>query len=465
MPDATTARPVLDDVARELGLAPDVLEITGAAGLPGAFRVADAATASVGAALLAASRWLGAERAHLDVADATGVFLADRRLLVDGRAPELWDPVAGDYPTADGWVRLHTNYLWHRAAALRALGLPAEAARADVAAAVAGRAAVEVETAVVAAGGAAAALRSREEWGAHPQSAAVARRPLVEVSAVPVDGAGAGRRAGLGAGLGSGAGGGRGGRRLRVLDLTRVIAAPTATKVLAAVGADVLRLDPPDFAELAPLVADTTAGKRCARLDVRADADRFGALVAAADVLVCGLRPGALARLGWPEERLRSVNPSLVLAELSAYGDSGAWAGRRGFDSLVQMVSGIAHEGMVRARADRPVPLPAQALDHASGWLLAAGVLTAAVRRREDGLGRNVQVVLARTGQWIDGLGRQDPAEVAAAPDALGQPGRVDVVRSAVGEVTRVSCPGELDGRPLAWAGPPYPLGSAPAEF
>ena len=148
-----------------------------------------------------------------------------------------------------------------------------------------------------------------------------------------------------------------------------------------------------------------------------------------------------------------------MLAELSAYGDSGPWAGRRGFDSLVQMVSGIAHEGMVRAGADRPVPLPAQALDHASGWLLAAGVLTAAAQRREDGLGRRVRVVLARTGQWIDGLGRQEPA------DGADLPGRVEVVRSAVGEVTRVACPGELDGRALAWAGPPSPLGSAPAVF
>src|SRR4051812_5094211 len=441
MADPSTARPVLDEVARGLDLAPDPLEVVGEAALPGAFRVADAATASVGAALLAASRWLGAERARLDVADATGVFLADRRLLVDGHAPELWDPVAGDYPAADGWVRLHTNYLWHRAAALRALGLPAEVERAEVAVAVADRAAVEVETAVVAAGGAAAALRSREEWAVHPQAVEVARRPLVEVSTV------------------AGTGGDRGGERLRVLDLTRVIAAPTATKVLAAIGADVLRLDPPGFSELAPLVADTTAGKRCARLDVRADAETFGALVAAADVLVCGLRPGALDRLGWPEDRLRSMNPSLVLAELSAYGDSGPWAGRRGFDSLVQMVSGIADEGMVRARADRPVPLPAQALDHASGWLLAAGVLTAAAQRREDGLGRRVRVVLARTGQWIDGLGRQEPA------DGADLPGRVEVVRSAVGEVTRVACPGELDGKAMTWAGPPSPLGSAPPVF
>jgi crotonobetainyl-CoA:carnitine CoA-transferase CaiB-like acyl-CoA transferase len=441
MADASTAARLLDDVLQGLDLDPAELDVVGSATLPGAFRVADAATTSVGAALVAASRWLGARRARLDVAAAAGVFQADRRLLLDGRPPQLWDPVAGDYPTADGWVRLHTNYPWHRTAALRALGLPADAARPDVAAVVAVRPAVEIETAVQSAGGAAAALRSPEEWRAHPQSAAVAARPLVELTrlpdaAPPVSG-----------------------RPLRVLDLTRVIAGPTATKVLAAFGADVLRLDPPGFEELAPLVAETTAGKRCARLDIRSASDAFGSLVGEADVLVCGLRPGALERLGWPQDRLRAVNPSLVVAELSAYGDTGPWAGRRGFDSLVQTVDGIAYEGMVKAGADRPVPLPVQALDHASGWLLAAGVLTALLRRREDGRGRHVGVVLARTGQWIDSLGRQTPREDP------GPAAEVEVVASSLGEVTRVVFPGEIDGRRLTWAGAPSPLGSEPPRF
>jgi hypothetical protein len=448
MADASTARGVLDDVARGLGLVPDALELVGSAALPGAFRVADAATAAVGTALIAAARWTGARRARLDVGAATGVFLADRRLRIDGATPELWDPVAGDYPAADGWVRLHTNYPWHRVAALRALELGAHAGRAEVAGVVAGRPVVAVETAVHEAGGAAAALRSREEWAAHPQSAAVDRRRLVEVTTVADAGPGGPDRA------------------PRVIDLTRVIAGPTATKVLAAFGADVLRVDPPGFEELASLVAETTAGKRCARLDVRADDEAFADLVAEADVVVCGLRPGALAGLGWPEERLREVNPSLVLGELSAYGDSGPWAGRRGFDSLVQTVNGMAHEGMLRAGADRPVPLPAQALDHASGWLLAAGVLAALDRRREDGHGRRVGVVLARTGEWIDGLGRQElvPGEVPG--DVPGDvPGEVELVGSELGAVTRVVCPGQLDGRPLAWAGPPSALGSAPVRF
>jgi crotonobetainyl-CoA:carnitine CoA-transferase CaiB-like acyl-CoA transferase len=242
-----------------------------------------------------------------------------------------------------------------------------------------------------------------------------------------------------------------------VLDLTRVIAGPTATKVLAAVGADVLRLDAPGFEEVPALVADTSAGKRCARLDLRDG--RVEPLVAAADVLVCGLRPGALAGLGWTPQRLAEVNPGLVVAELSAYGDTGPWAGRRGFDSLVQTVNGMAAEGKQRAGAQVPVPLPAQALDHASGWLLAAGVLHALTLRRGDGRGRGVRVVLARTGQWLDDLGRQDE------PTSATVPAEVEVITSPLGSVTRVLCPGSLDGRRLQWAGPPSALGSAEPAF
>ena len=465
MADATSSRLALDQAWRSLAGSPvPDLEVTGSAGLPGAFRVADAAVAAVGVALLAAAPLRGVRRVALDVPAATEAFLADRLLQIDGRPPQLWDPIAGDYRAGDGWVRLHTNYPWHRAAALRALEVAPGAGRAVVATAVQERAALDVEDAVNEAGGAAGALRSRQGWAAHPQSAAVADRPLVSVAPT----ASRLRRAPDAA-------------RIRVLDLTRVIAGPTATKVLAALGCDVLRLDPPGFEEVPALVAETTAGKRCALLDIRASGTRFGELLAAADVLVCGLRPGALGRLGWPPERLAQVNPGLVVAELSAYGDTGPWAGRRGFDSLVQMVTGIAAEGMERAAADHPVPLPAQALDHASGWLLAAGVLRALALRAEDGAGRHVGVVIARIAQWLDGLGRQAepppgdrlggrPGEAEVEPSPLGEVvpsplGGVEVVPSPLGEVTRVVFPGEFDGRRIHWAGPPARLGSAEPRF
>jgi crotonobetainyl-CoA:carnitine CoA-transferase CaiB-like acyl-CoA transferase len=190
----------------------------------------------------------------------------------DWTLPPLWDPVAGDYAAADGWIRLHTNAPNHRAIALDVLGAPFE--KAAVAAAVARWNADALETAIVERGGAAATMRSIDAWRAHPQGAAVAREPLVSLERHasdtpaawnvaperPLDG-------------------------IRVLDLTRVLAGPVATRFLAGYGADVLRIDPLDWDE-ASLAPEVTLGKRCARLDLRTRAGvaTFEALLAQADV-------------------------------------------------------------------------------------------------------------------------------------------------------------------------------------
>ena len=456
------------------------------------FRVGDAAVISVGLALALAARAQegqaqeGQARAGrsgrgpapgpvLDRSGAVEVFRSEQHLRVNDRTIAIWDPLAGTYRAADGWVRLHTNYPHHRAAALRALDLPADADRAAVSRVVAARTRFAVEEAVQAAGGAAGALRSPAKWQAHPQAAAVAARPLIGIELLGPDGAatpepvpagtsGAAATTGTQPATNSGPLGG-----LRVLDLTRVIAAPTATKVLAALGADVLRLDAPRFAEVAALVPDTTAGKRCARLDLRTAAGlaAFDELVATADVLVCGLRPGALQRLGRPPAQLLRRNPGLVLAELSAYGDTGPWAGRRGFDSLVQLVTGIAApdaDAVASADPDpaaAPVPLPVQALDHASGWLLVAGVLEALHRRRDDGRARRVGVVLARTAAWLQALGPADPGSSDGTEhDPARAAAWLEEVDSPLGRVRRVRFPGIINGRTTRWGGPPSPLGS-----
>ena len=150
-----------------------------------------------------------------------------------------------------------------------------------------------------------------------------------------------------------------------MLDLTRVIAGPVATRTLALWGADVLRIDPPALPEIEWQHLDGGAGKRTARLDVRSE--RFAELVSQADVLVHGYRPGSL-----PIEALVAARPSLVIASLSAWGAAGPWSGRRGFDSIVQAASGIA---MIESPDGlRPGALPAQALDHTAGYLLAGAV-------------------------------------------------------------------------------------------
>ncbi len=140
---------------------------------------------------------------------------------------------------------------------------------------------------------------------------------------------------------------------LRVLDLTRVLAGPVATRFLAGFGADVVRIDPPGWDEPA-LEPEVTLGKSCARLDLRRDADRatFERLLSGADVLVHGYRPGALDGLGYGAAARQSLAPGLVEVCLDAYGWTGPWAGRRGFDSLVQMSCGIAQAGQDWKQAD-----------------------------------------------------------------------------------------------------------------
>ncbi len=303
--------------------------------------------------------------------------------------PPVWDSVAGDYRAADGWIRLHTNAAAHRAAALSVLGVAED--RAAVGAAVARWQAGDLERAVVVAGGCAAAMQTREQWRAHPQGQAVAAEPLValathSITAIPSWRPQAGRPL---AGL-------------KVLDLTRILAGPVSTRFLAGYGADVLRIDPPAWDE-PTLVPDITLGKRCARLDLRAAPDRarFAALLAQADVLVHGYRPGALDGLGYDAAARRAINPALIDVTLDAYGWSGPWQGRRGFDSLVQMSSGIAHRGMVSRGADKPTPMPAQALDHGTGYLIAATVLRGLTLRLEQGQALNGRLSLARTAESL----------------------------------------------------------------
>ncbi|MGW5341625.1 CoA transferase [Streptomyces sp. NPDC004050] len=423
----------------------------GAARLP----VRELARASVGVCSLAAAE-LAAVRAGRTVADLPGLvvdegavstaFTSERHLRVDGRAPVSFAPLSGFWRTADGWLRTHANYPHHRAALERVLGsgsgsggLTPERLRAELA----GRRAVEVQEAVYAAGGLAVAVT--RGFGA-PQS-------LVEVQRT----GGRGRELGAGRLPASG---------VRVLDLTRVIAGPVATRTLGLLGADVLRIDPPGLPEADDAHADTGFGKRSARLDLadRADREVFGELLAEADVVVAGYRPGALDRYGLAAGELVARRPGLVVAQVCAWGWHGPWAGRRGFDSLVQAGYGIAE---AEAGPDgAPGVLPAQALDHGTGYLLAAGVL----RALAEGGGRVLRFSLAGTASW---LVREVPRQ-PAAPDAHeaheahgpGAPGPGPWLReipSAYGRLRYAAPP--LAGGPRDWPAGPSRWGTDPARW
>jgi CoA-transferase family III len=219
-------------------------------------------------------------------------------------------------------------------------------------------------------------MHERDRWLSSPPGAATAEAPPVVITECPGSGSGSGRSLG-GAVLPFDG--------VRVLDLTRVIAGPVATKFLAGYGADILRIDPPGFEEVPSLLPETTIGKRTTALDLTAPADRatFEQLVAGADVLIAGLRADALPGLGYDDQTLTGLNPELIIASLDAYGWDGPWRDRRGFDSLVQMSCGIAADGAAARGQDEPGPLPVQALDHATGWLLGHMEPAVAKRRSE----------------------------------------------------------------------------------
>ncbi|MEU9377906.1 CoA transferase [Streptomyces sp. NPDC048255] len=372
----------------------------GAGGLnEGPLPVRELARATVGVCALAAAE-LGAVRAGRGVDGAGRVavdegavataFVSERHLRVQGRAPVNFAPLSGFWRTADGWVRTHANYPHHEAALVRALGL-GSATPEGLREAVARWSAVEVQERAYGEGGLAVAVAG--EYG-EPQ-------PLVESVRDP-----GGRDRVLGP-----APQGRPAAGVRVLDLTRVIAGPVATRTLGLLGADVLRIDAPGLAEADDAYADTGFGKRSALLDLGAAQDRavFEGLLAEADVVVTGYRPGALERYGLGAQDLLRRRPGLVVAQLCAWGWQGPWARRRGFDSLVQAGYGIS----ARCAGADGVPgvLPAQALDHGTGYLVAAGVL----RALADGGGYALRCSLAGTASW---LVREVPA--TGAPVAAG---------------------------------------------
>ncbi|MFD0918176.1 CoA transferase [Saccharopolyspora rosea] len=399
---------------------PDELDVVGEPGhLPARLPVEDLAIACVGAALLATGR-----RVRLDTGHLAAAMRSEAHLRVGGEvAGSTFAPLSRFWRAADGWVRTHGNYPWHREALLRALDADESAVES-----VLGRTpSREVEDRVVAAGGIAAAVRTPQQWAAEGPGRAVAVRPLVGTRRIGDAAPRAGREP------------------VRVLDLTRVIAGPVCTRYLGALGADVLRLDPPHRPER-PGSQDALLGKRSAVLDARTPDGlaRLRELLDGADVLVHGYRPGALDRFGLGAEELAERHPGLVVVSLSAWGNTGPWGDRRGFDSIVQAASGVSI--VESPDGERPGALPCQLLDHGTGYLCAAAVLDGLRRQAAEGGTWVRELSLARTAHWLLGQPRTAPRERATDPAPW-------LVR--IGDVTAVAPPGRVDGRPLRWQRPP----------
>jgi len=461
-----TPEAALASLWRDGAWPPEALErvtLTGAEPvLPSSFAVGTAAQVSTAAAALAASE-IGRLRnglvQEISVDMRHAALECCAYFTVDGKRPEAWDKLAGLYRCNDGWLRLHTNFAHHRDGVLKLLGLlgpagGAEIARTAVADALASWSALAFEQAASDAGMVVAAVRRFDEWDAHPQSAALAAQPLVSIERIgdapplawpalphecrPLGG-------------------------LRVLDLTRILAGPVGTRALAAYGAEVLMVNAPHLPNIEAII-DMSRGKRSALADLRTP-DGRAALFAAlreAHVFVQGYRPGSLARLGLDAETLARERPGLVQVSLSAYGDSGPWGSKRGFDSLVQTATGFNHAEAEAAGSAEPKALPMQVLDMATGMLIAWGAQSALARQRSEGGSWHVKVSLARTASWLRELGRVNGG--LRGPRAEFE-GRLQSFASAWGEVRAVPHAALFSQTPAAWTRPAVRPGTDRLEW
>jgi crotonobetainyl-CoA:carnitine CoA-transferase CaiB-like acyl-CoA transferase len=428
--------------------------------LPSSFRVAAAAQTGITAAGLAAAeiwklRSRQDQKIDVDMRHAVVECRSERYLRVEDQAPPpAWDAIAGVYKTrGQRFVRLHTNFPHHRDAVCRVLNCKAE--RDEVQAALMQWDAEAFETAAYQAGGVVAMMRSYDEWSETPQAKALAALPVITIEKIG-DAApkpwSPGNRPLAG---------------LRVLDLSRVIAGPVAGRTLAAHGADVLLVSGADLPAIPWLTIDTGRGKLSTFIDLKRDEGRnqLKELLTGADIFSQGYRPQALADLGFSPEEAARINPGIIYVSLSAYGHVGPWASRRGFDSLVQTTTGFNHAEGMAAGIEGPKELPAQILDHATGYLMAFGAMMAKARQSREGGSWHVRVSLAQTGRWIWNFGRV--ANGLKTEDLKGEAIRpfVEQAPSGFGSLQAIRHTAQLSRTPAFWSRPAMPLGSHPPQW
>ena len=382
--------------------------------LPTPFRIGETAAASLAAVGLAASdlwklRAGRGQKVGINTRHATASLRSSKYMTMDGKpAGAERHPIMGVYPAMNGrWSYLHCNFPNHRDAALGVLGVEEEDGEA-VRRAVARWDALELEEAIIAANGAGGMVRSIAEWARHPQSAAVTSLPLLEIEKIgdsPPEPLPEGSRPLSG---------------IRVLDLTRVLAGPTCARTLAEHGADVMKITAPHLPSIPAQEYDTGHGKLSAHLDLRQESDleTMRELVREADIFSQGYRPGTLARRGLSPEDLAALRPGIIYISLSAFGRKGPWASRRGFDTVVQTVSGITDRQGELFPGAEPGPqfYPVSAIDYITGYLMAFGSMVALARRVREGGSWLVRLSLAQTGRWLLDRGQVPESELQDVP-------------------------------------------------
>lgn len=375
----------------------------------------------------------------------------------DGHGLQLSRPASEHkvfFETRDGrQIYLLRHAFYHEHFSRLLASLDCSSATESIARAVARRDAQELEDTLAQSRVMGAIARTRDEWLAHPQGAYLSTRTPIEVSRIAASDPEVLRPA----------------KRplagLRVVDMGHVLAGPIVSRCLAEQGAEVLHVSAPHLPDPNHIVVDTGFGKRTAFVDLRLseDRERIKRLIAEADVFVHSWRTGSLDKYGLSAEELSALRPGLVYVSLSCYGSGGPWARRAGYDPFGQVVSGLA---VGEGSPDAPLLASTFTLnDYLAGYLAAAGVTSALLRRAREGGSYRVDVSLTGASMWLQELGQlpadqwpDGPLGVRSLPEV--DPLDLMTTQTPYGSVEHAKPIVQYAATPAFWSSPPMPEGS-----
>lgn len=431
--------------------------------LPSSFKIDVLAQSTIAASALAAALYWSTRhseatpRVIVPSEHACVEFMSERLYTLDGQsASPPWGPIGGLHKVSDGFVRIHDSFPNHRQNALQILGLGPDASRDEVAKELMNWRAIELETQASQSGAVIAAQRSFEEWDALPQAKAIPDFPILMGKVAQLEPHSSTPPMADNKCL----------KGVRVVEMSRVIAAPVAGKTLAAHGADVIWITSPSLPDLPDLDIDLSRGKRTVQLDIQKAKDKATLLelLSTADVFIQSYRPGSLAAKGLSVEDLLKVNPNLIVASLNAYGPEGPWCQHRGFDSLVQACSGLnVAEAQSYGGGEPMRVLPCQALDHGAGYLLATGIIAALFKRATEGDIYEVKVSLAGVMKYLRSLGRREVKSGFSRKnfkESRDVEGYLESRETAFGILKAIKHAAKIEDAAIGWENMPKPLGS-----
>ncbi len=355
------------------------------------------------------------------------------------------------WQTADGrWLLPHTN-LPHLEARILDL-LQCSSTPQSISEGVGRWQADQLEQAIADAMACGGKVRTPEEWLAHPHGQYLASRPVVEITKIaegPPEPLPAGNLPASG---------------IKVLDLTRILAGPTAGIGFTEHGADVLMVTAPHLPQVPAFVRDTSHGKRSCFLDMddQTQASQLKHLVKDADIFIDGYRPGRLDAHGFGRDTLMKLRPGLIHISVNCFGSGGPFASRAGWDQVAQAVTGICHtEGQLNGKGV-PKLMPVFTCDFLTGFLATFGGMVALARRATEGGSYRVQVSLCQSAMLLQRQG--------LLSDFCQAPGRLSVAEfeqwavcdenTHYGDLKTLGPVLQMSETPCQWSGPPPALGS-----